>query len=57
MWKWAWLIGAYSCGTCRQAIAGQSGNGAKVYVYASAAEVTEHAISELLPNSFFGNQL
>ena len=51
------LVGAYPCGSCRQVIAEQSGNDAKVYVYASASEVSEHAISELFPNGFFGNEL
>ena len=51
------LVGAYPCGPCRQVIAEQSGNEAKVYVYASASEVSEHLISELFPNGFFGNEL
>ena len=51
------LVGAYPCGSCRQVIAEQSGNDAKVYVYASASEVSEHLISELFPNGFFGNEL
>lgn len=51
------LVRAYPCGPCRQVIAEQSGNDAKVYVYVSAADVFKHSIAELLPNGFFGNEL
>ena len=47
------LITAFPCGSCRQVIAEQSGNEAKVYVYASKKEISEHTISELLPHAFF----
>ena len=51
------LVAAYPCGPCRQVIAEQSENAARVYVYASATEVSEHTIPELLPNGFFGKEL
>ena len=51
------LVAAYPCGACRQVIAEQSGNAARVFVYTSATGVSEHSISELLPNGFFGDQL
>jgi cytidine deaminase len=51
------LVGAYPCGACRQVIAEQSGNAARIFIYTSAEEVFEHPISELLPNGFFGDRL
>jgi cytidine deaminase len=47
------FIGAFPCGSCRQVIAEQSNNEAKVYVYASQKDISEHTISELLPHAFF----
>lgn len=47
------LVAAFPCGGCRQVIAEQSSNKAKVYVYKSENEVTEHTIAELLPHAFF----
>ena len=46
-------IEAYPCGACRQVIAEQSGNQAKIYVYASNSNPKEHTIRELLPHAFF----
>jgi len=47
------LVAAFPCGSCRQVIAEQSNNEAKVYVYTSPTEVSEHSIAELLPHAFF----
>ena len=47
------FIAAFPCGSCRQVIAEQSLNKAKVYVYHSEEKVTTHTIEELLPNAFF----
>jgi len=47
------LIAAFPCGACRQVIAEQSDNQAKVYVYSSETEVSEHTIDVLLPHAFF----
>ena len=47
------FIPAYPCGSCRQVIAEQSHNQAKVYVYRSESDVSEHNIAELLPHAFF----
>ena len=46
------LMGVFPCGSCRQVIAEQSNNEAKVYVYASQKDISEHTISELLPHAF-----
>jgi len=46
------LIAAFPCGSCRQVIAEQSLNKAKVYVYSSETEVSEHSIDALLPHAF-----
>ena len=46
------LIAAYPCGACRQVIAEQSNNEAKVYVYSSETECEVHPISVLLPHAF-----
>lgn len=46
------LMGAFPCGSCRQVIAEQSNNEAKIYVYTSKTEVLENTISKLLPNAF-----
>ncbi len=47
------FVEAFPCGSCRQVIAEQSNNEAKVYVYASQTDISEHTISELLPHAFF----
>ena len=47
------FVPAYPCGSCRQVIAEQSGNEAKVFVYTSENSVSEYAISALLPHAFF----
>jgi len=47
------LLKAFPCGACRQVIAEQSENEAKVYVYSSESDVSEHDISDLLPHAFF----
>ena len=47
------FVAAFPCGSCRQVIAEQSNNEAKVYVYASQTEISEHSIAELLPHAFF----
>lgn len=47
------FITAFPCGSCRQVIAEQSLNKAKVYVYRSKTDISEHSIAELLPNAFF----
>ena len=47
------LIAAFPCGSCRQVIAEQSNNEAKVYVYTSQKDISEHIISDLLPHAFF----
>jgi cytidine deaminase len=47
------FITAFPCGSCRQVIAEQSLNKAKVYVYRSKTDISEHSIDELLPNAFF----
>ncbi len=47
------FIAAFPCGSCRQVIAEQSLNQAKVYVYSSKTDISEHGIAELLPNAFF----
>ena len=47
------LVETFPCGSCRQVIAEQSNNEAKVYVYASSQEVSAHTIATLLPNAFF----
>jgi len=44
---------AYPCGACRQVIAEQSLNRAKVYVYDAEGDYSGHAIAELLPHAFF----
>ena len=46
------FISAFPCGSCRQVIAEQSLGKAKIYVYASASEVSEHTIETLLPHAF-----
>jgi len=51
------LVKAYPCGSCRQVIAEQSGNDAAVYSYASATDVSQHTIEELLPFGFLGDEL
>ncbi len=51
------LVKAYPCGSCRQVIAEQSGNDAAVYSYASATDVSQHTIAELLPFGFLGEEL
>ena len=47
------FIAAFPCGSCRQVIAEQSNNKAKVYIYSSQEDILEHTISELLPYAFF----
>ena len=47
------LIAAFPCGSCRQVIAEQSLNEAKIFVYSAEAEVSEHSIADLLPHAFF----
>jgi len=47
------LVEAFPCGSCRQVIAEQSNNRAKVYVYRSQRVFSEHAIADLLPHAFF----
>ena len=47
------FVAAFPCGACRQVIAEQSDNQAKVYVYGSKDKVSEHRISDLLPEAFF----
>jgi len=47
------LMSAYPCGSCRQVIAEQSNNEAKVYVHSSETECEVHCISALLPHAFF----
>lgn len=51
------LIKAHPCGGCRQVIAEQSTSGAVVYSYASATEIEQHTIAELLPFAFLGAEL
>jgi len=51
------LVRAHPCGSCRQVIAEQSGNDAMVYSYASANDVSQHTIAELLPFGFLGEDL
>ena len=51
------LITAHPCGGCRQVIAEQSGNDAVVYSYASALEIEQHSINQLLPFAFLGAEL
>jgi cytidine deaminase len=51
------LIKAQPCGGCRQVIAEQSSNDAVVYSYASATEIEQHSINELLPFAFLGTEL
>jgi len=46
------LTEAFPCGACRQVIAEQSNNEAKVYVYRSESDVSEHKIADLLPHAF-----
>jgi len=46
------FVAAFPCGSCRQVIADQSLNKAKVYVYSSETEVSEHTIDALLPHAF-----
>jgi cytidine deaminase len=47
------FVTAFPCGSCRQVIAEQSLNRAKVYVYRSETEVLEYTIEALLPQAFF----
>ena len=47
------FVTAFPCGSCRQVIAEQSLNRAKVYVYRSETEVLEYTIEALLPHAFF----
>lgn len=47
------FVAAFPCGSCRQVIAEQSNNEAKIYVYSSQKDISEHTISELLPDAFF----
>ena len=51
------LVKAYPCGSCRQVIAEQAGNDAAVFSYASATDVSQHTIAELLPFGFLGEEL
>ncbi|AGH82136.1 zinc-binding CMP/dCMP deaminase [Psychromonas sp. CNPT3] len=51
------LVQAYPCGSCRQVIAELSANDAMVFCYASATEIAEHSIAELLPHAFLGADL
>lgn len=51
------LVKAYPCGSCRQVIAEQSSNDATVYSYATASDVSQHTIAELLPFGFLGEEL
>ena len=46
------FVAAFPCGSCRQVIAEQSLGKAKVYVYSSATELSEHPIEALLPYAF-----
>jgi len=47
------FVAAFPCGACRQVIAEQSANRAKVYVYSKEGKVSRHSISDLLPKAFF----
>ncbi len=51
------LIAATPCGSCRQVIAEQSANDAKIFSYASASEVNQYTIAQLLPFAFLGDDL
>lgn len=51
------LVKAFPCGSCRQIIAEQSNHQAKVFIYASASDITEHSIEFLLPFAFLGEEL
>jgi len=46
-------VAAFPCGSCRQVISEQSLNQARMYVYSSETEVSEHTIEALLPHAFF----
>lgn len=46
------IMAAFPCGSCRQVIAEQSSNKAKVYVYDSTKTSMTHTISTLLPHAF-----
>ncbi len=46
------FVSAFPCGSCRQVIAEQSLNEAKVYVY-DGEKVEAHKIASLLPHAFF----
>ena len=45
------------CGSCRQVIAEQSNNNAKVFMYKSNGEVKEEKISDLIPDAFLGENI
>ncbi len=51
------LVRAYPCGSCRQVIAEQSGNDARIYCYASETDIETFTIAELLPHAFLGAEL
>lgn len=51
------LVKAFPCGSCRQVIAEQSNNNAKVFIYSAENEVTVHPIDFLLPFAFLGEVL
>lgn len=51
------LVKAFPCGACRQVIAEQSNNDAKIFIYGSANDVMEHTIDFLLPFAFLGDEL
>lgn len=51
------LIKAYPCGPCRQVIAEQSLNEARIFCYANEEDISEHTIAELLPFGFLGAEL
>jgi len=44
---------AYPCGACRQVIAEQSLNRAKIYIYNFQGKTLEYNIAQLLPEAFF----
>ena len=51
------LVRAFPCGSCRQVIAEQSGNDARVYCHTSSTDVSQHSIADLLPFGFLGEEL
>ena len=51
------LVKAQPCGSCRQVIAEQSANDAKIFSYQSEDDYVEHTIAKLLPFGFLGDEL